>query len=360
VPTWPPLTSVARGRTLASRRGDIAIEVLETIRALLGKARATPTKEAIWARIAADGDGSALRPGQEYFEVRVERIKIANEREWLSQYAPVAMAAAEFSYAGESVVVPTVIGPQMIEKLGMPAPDDAVIANTRVAGPHPLHGQVTVSVVLHRVERGKIYEPLLSAIEGASTALELAAGIVPYANVARVVLSEVGAVTGGDRPLLGRRDEFQPVEPGIFALIDPDANVDKNALSVEDRTLHHDGEPLEGVDYVLYSISRGAPEDVDVTRLPFQPLWRSVLDDAAKSALPQYWDSAKANMAALMGMLYTSNDLTPSHRDALISERIETVKALHEQVVGIGVLSGDLAQPALDEAHARSLAMLEL
>jgi hypothetical protein len=310
-------------------------------------------------RLPADGDGAALRPGEDYFEVRVERIQIANEREWLSEYAPVAMAAAEFSYAGEDVVVPTVIGPQTIEKLGMPAPDDAVIANTRVAGPHPLHGQVAVSVVLHRVERGRIYEPLLSAIEGASTALELAAGVAPYANVARVVLSGVGAVTGGDRPLLGRRDEFQPVEPGVFALIDPEAPVDKEKLKVEDRTLLHDGKPLEGVDYLLYSIRRGSPEDVDVTRLPFQPLWRSVLDDAAKSAQSQYWDSAKANMAALMGMLYASNDLTPSHRDALIAERVETLKALHQQVVDVSQLSGGAA-PVLDNAHARSLAMLEL
>jgi hypothetical protein len=290
----------------------------------------------------------------------VERIQIANAREWLSEYAPVALAAAEFSYGGQDVVVPTVIGPQMIEKLGMAAPDAAVIANTRVAGPHPLHGQVKVSVVLHRVERGRIYEPLLSAIEGATTALELAAGIAPYANVARVVLSGVGAITGGDRPLLGRRDEFQPVEPGVFALIDPEAKVDESSLSVEDRSLLHKGEELEGVDYLLYSIRRVPPEEVDVTRLPFQPLWKSVLDDAAKSAQQQFWDSAKANMAVLLGMLYNSNDLTPAHRDALIDERIETMKALHEQAVAVSKLSRGQAQPAVDEVQSRSFAVLEL
>lgn len=337
----------------------MAVEVLESVRALLGKARATPTKQPLWGRIPSAGDGAPLRPGHEYFEVRVERIQIANEREWLSEYAPVAMAAVEFSYAGEDVVAPTVIGPQMIEKLGMAAPDGAVIANTRVAGPHPLHGQVAVSIVLHRVERGKIYEPLLSAIEGASTALELAAGVVPYANVARVVLSGVAAVTGGNRPLLGRRDEFQPVEPGVFALIDPDADIDKDALTVEDRVLRHDSEPLEGVDYVLYSIRRISQDDIDVTRLPSQPLWRSVLDDTAKSAQPQYWDTAKSKMSTLMGALTDSNDLTPSHRDALIAERIGTFRTLHEQVVGVGELSGG-EPPALDEAHSRALAVLDL
>jgi hypothetical protein len=290
----------------------------------------------------------------------VERIQIANERVWLGEYSPVALAAAEFSYGGEKVVVPNVIGPQMIEKLGMPAPDDAVIANTRVAGPHPLHGQVEVSVVLHRVERGRIYEPLLGAIEGASTALDLAAGIAPYAQVARVVLSGVGAITGGDRPLLGRRDEFQPVEPGVFALVDPDAGVDEESLSVEDGNLLHKGEEIKGADYVLYSIRRVPPEEVDVTRLPFQPLWRSVLDDAAKSAQQQFWDSAKANMAVLLGMLYNSHDLTPAHRDALIDERIATMKALHEQAVNVSKLSRPEAQPALDEVQARSFAVLEL
>jgi hypothetical protein len=70
------------------RRSDIAVEILETIRVLLGTARATPTKEPVWASLPADGDGSALRPGQEYFEVRVERIQIVNAREWLSEYAP--------------------------------------------------------------------------------------------------------------------------------------------------------------------------------------------------------------------------------------------------------------------------------
>jgi hypothetical protein len=289
----------------------------------------------------------------------VERIQIANQREWLSEYAPVALAAAEFSYGGEDVVVPTVIGPQMIEKLGMPAPDAAVIANTRVAGPHPLHGQVEVSVVLHRVERGRIYEPLLSAIESATTALDLAAGIAPYANVARVVLSGVGAITGGDRPLLGRRDEFQPVEPGVFALVDPDANVDEKSLSVDDGNLLHKGEEIEGVDYVLYSLRRVPPEEVDVTRLPFQPLWKSVLEDAARSAQPDYLETTRAKMATLIGMLYTSHDLTPSHRDALIRERKETVKALRKHAEDVSQLSR-VDQPALDEAHSQALAALEL
>jgi len=305
---------------------------------------------------------TTLIPGRDYFEVRVVHVHLAYEREWFSRFAPVVLAATEYSYGGETIVAPVVVGPGIVEKLGTAVPVGTVLAGTRVAGPHPLVGpSLACTVVLHKVERERIVEPFLRALDQAASALNLATGLAPYTAVASLVLNGITAITGGDRPLMARRDDFSEVTAGYYALVDADGDVSPDELAVRRGELvlasQHAEKPLQN-DYVLYSITSVEPSKVDITRLPLYRVWLSVLEEASKASTAQIWKSAKANMAALVGMLYTSPDLTYAHAEQLHEEWIGKIKTQHDKAIRLGSLSP--AEIMLDRARSRSLAVLDM
>ena len=303
---------------------------------------------------------ATLVGGRDYFEVRVVRIHLAWSRQWLNQYAPMVVAATEFSYDGAVTVAPVVVGPGTVERLGTAVPDSTVLAGTRIAGPHPLMGSgFAVTVVLHRVDRGQVLEPFLRVLEQAGAALNLAVGLAPYTAVANVVLNGVTAITGGDRPLLARRDDFSEVAGGYYALVDGDGQVDPDDLAIRrgELVLGAAEEPLRR-DYVLYSIARVEPSEVDITRLPLYRVWRSVLEEASKASTNDVWKSAKTNMAALVGMLFTSPDLTWAHAEQLEEEWVGKLQTLRKRAVRLGTLGP--GEATLDRARARSLAVLDM
>jgi len=229
----------------------------------------------LWVVFSTDPPGTETRrlaPGADYFRVRVHRIHLTYESQWFEKYSPMLLVATEFSYDGENVTHPAVIGPAMIERLGRTAPLSSTIAGSVVAGPHPLReGNVRVTVALHRVVRSNSSGEFLGLVEGAAKALDLIGGLTPYTALAKVVVGGVNALTGGDRALIARRDEFVPVVPSYYALISPTSTVDPRSLVVTNGELAQwtDGQlqPFRSADYVLYSIDRVGMEDIDITRL---------------------------------------------------------------------------------------------
>jgi hypothetical protein len=330
--------------------------VLDGVRGFVERLRESPTKQPHWLEFSADEDG--LRRGEDYFQVRVNRIYLSRERQWFSRYAPVVLAAAEFSYGAESAVVPSVIGPALVEKLGGPVPAGTVVAGTRVAGPYPFTGDLAISVVLYRVEQERLLEPLLEAIQGVAGAVDLATGLAPYAKIARVVLTGVETLAGGDRPLMGRRDDFAKVRPGSFALVDPDAKIDEGSLGLKNGDLvwTKDGRAFRDADYVLYGVERVTADEVNVKRLPLHALWDSVVQDAACSASDDAWQSTKVKMSALVALLYSSPDLVWSHAEQLHEEWESAMVRLHEKAVRLSTLASSSGRPA--EARKRALAVL--
>ncbi|MFD9903366.1 hypothetical protein [Streptomyces sp. NPDC059063] len=302
-----------------------------------------------------------LVPDRDYFEVCVERVHLAHGREWLSTFAPLVTALTEFSYDGAHTLVPAVVGPGLLERLGAGAPPDAVVAGTRVAGPYPVRpGGVAVTVVLHRIEQKQLLTPVLEAVEGVSSALSLSAGLAPFTAVARVLLNGVSALTGGDSPLLGRRDQFSHTRPGYFALLDPDAGYDPAGLWVRQGALAvraPDGSfaPLLSADYVLYRVGQVDQAEVDVAALPLYQAWRLVLQEAARAHSDGVWESAKVRMSALVAMLYSSPDLTWSHADALRGEWTERMKALRAIAITHSQLSAEAGDTDRIREHAMSV-----
>jgi hypothetical protein len=339
-------------------------DVIEAARGSFSALRQSPARVPTWTKIPPErvderiGDGE-LKPRAQYFEVRVHRIFLAQEREWFTRYTPLLLAGAEFSYDGQEMFAPTVVGPATLQRLGGAVPAEGVVARTRIAGPVPYVGdQLAVSVVLYKLEHSNVAQPFLDALESVSGVLDLAAGILPYAKIARVVLTGVGAATGGTKPVLAWADQFSPPTQGYYALVDADVPVDEHSLSVAKGELYADGKPLRSGDYVLYSVNAFDQGSVDVTRLPLYRQWQAVLGEAAKAATDEIWESAKVNFSSLVSMLYTSPDLTRDHAAALKSEWQDMLVQRRKDALEIAHLS-DRTSP-LDRVRSDALAVLEL
>ncbi|MFI8993257.1 hypothetical protein [Streptomyces sp. NPDC053542] len=347
--------------SLADSLGALRTAVQELVRA--------PARPPLWtridpARVDRPPESGPLDPGRDYFEVRINHLHLAYGRKWFSQFTPVVFVAAEFTHDGAQAVVPAMVGPGLIQRHGAETPQGIVIANTRVAGPQPTPpGGLALSVVLYRLQTGDTAQPFLDVLQGAAGALDLAAGLAPYTALAKVVVGGVNALVGGDQPVLARRDEFEPgLRPAYYALIGPGDGVDPAGLHVRDGELAEriDGRlvPLRDVDYVLYSVARVRPEDVDVTRLPLYRVWQDVVQQATEAVTDERWLGTKAAMATLTGLLYSSPDLTWAHAESIQEHWTDVMVDLRERALRLAHLSG--ARTAPDRARSRALAVLDL
>jgi hypothetical protein len=346
----------------------------ERSQAIWNRLRQSPTEEPGWVRIPQDhvddpDDLGSLQANRHYFELRINEMCLTYERRWFIEYDPMVLVVSEFSYAGQPTVVPFVVGPEMIEKLGSEIPEGMVFANTRVAGPHPYRGgDIAVTVILYRTERENYARKMMRLVEKAATVLDLIAPVSTYIKVAGVVLDGVETLTGADGmvdPLFGRRDAFKPVEPGYFVLSNAPLSSTDN-LWVRDKRLVQgtslkEATPFCGADYVLYSVARTQRDDV--SRLPFYQVWQRVVQEANKSSKFDIWESTKANMAALLGMIDTSPDLTETHALQLGDDWIATTKRLHNRAVKLSNLS-EGRQPAspsdLDRIRDKAVTVLNM
>lgn len=327
----------------------------------------SPAQPPTWLTFQSAPPAEArLVPDADYFSVRVHRVHLAYEREWFQTYSPLLTIATEFSYGGETVTLPYVIGPAMFEEvLGQAAPATFTVAGSTVCGPYPLREpRVTVTVALHRVARTDLAQGFLDAVEGAAKALDLVVGLTPYTAMARVIANGVTALTGGEGPVIARRDEFQPAVTSYYALIAPAPGVDTSTLVVAQGELKQRVgttlRPFRSSDYVLYSVDRARASDVDVSRLALQRQWLAVLEDANAADTEEIWRSAKTNLASLVRMAFSSPDLTYAHAQTLEGEWIAKAQERRARALARAQMGGtDDGKPAVD-ARSRSLSVLDL
>jgi hypothetical protein len=344
----------------------------------------SPTEEPRWVPIPQervdkrDNLGAALRANEQYFEIRINEIFLSYKRKWFTTYDPMVLVVSEFSYAGQKTVAPFVVGPTMVEKFGSEvsnnkAPQGMVFADTCVAGPHPYRGgDIAVTVILYRTQRQDSARKLLALVENAATVLDFVVPVGTYAKMAGLVLDGVETLTGTGGPmdpLIGRRDAFKPVKPGYFVLTNAPAS-SLNDLWVRNKQLVQGTsikkaapfrDVVQDADYVLYSVTTTQRDDVST--LPFYQAWERVREEANKSSTKPIWENTKANMAALMGMIDTSPDLTETHASRLIDEWIAKMKRRHDRAVALADM-GEAQQPAaasdLDHIRAKAVSVLEM
>jgi hypothetical protein len=344
--------------------------ILERTRDFVRQAQSSPTQLPSRIVVPVDHvlDGEAtpdpFRPNEHYFQVRVNEMFLASSRQWFARFDPMVFVVSEFIYDKKVQAVPFVVGPTMLEKYGQKLPTGMILADTRVAGPHPYKGgRVTVAVVLSQVETVNYARNLLQIVES-TAGLSFATGLGTYLLVADVVLDGLEALFGLETitPVMGFRKEFDPdggetFSPSWFALIDlPEDQVDPDQLWVRDGRLlagasAEDLRPFRQADFVLYSIGQDR-ETSELEILPFYPLWERVAEAAMKSsknADDPNWESARSDMQSLYQTLMLSPDLTTRQGQELTDSYIARAQALREH--GMKIAEMGPAEPAAEEEN---------
>lgn len=317
--------------------------------------------------------GTKLAKDGHYFQVRVNEMFLANEREWFRTYYPMVFVASEFLYDRGETEIPFVLGPATLGPKVNNKTGDMIFQNTRVAGIHPYRGgRLNLSVVLYRVTEKNHAHRILNMVENLAGALDFSSAIVAYTKVAGALLDSVEMLTGMDEtdPIMGYRTEIDldagdDVEPGYFALVDmSDAELRGYELRVRDDKLVHgpnlaEAEPFRAADYVLYSLASTTARS-DIPKLQFYELWQRVLREAAVPTDESY-ASAKANMLSLYQTMLLSPDLLREHARVLAKEYSLEMKRTFEEAVDVANLGeGEDRPDELAAIRNESLGVLDL
>jgi hypothetical protein len=314
-----------------------------------------------------DGMGGTLAAHEQYFEARINELYLTNKREWFINYDPMAIALAEFRYAGQPTAIPFIVGPSMIQKIGNKLPQGMVFADTRVAGPQPYRGDgLALTVILCRLKRDDMLRRLLRVVESTSKTLDFTGATAVYTKVANAVLDGIEEVTGAadaTTSVLGWRQDFRPVECGFYALIDGSVPAPpENRLWVRKRQLVlgdelGSAEPFRTADYVLFSISSVKREDV--SGLPFYPTYIQAMQEAsqANKENDERWESAKVKLSALYSWANTSPDLTRGHAKQLKEEWKGDMVAAHDEARKLSSLGPGRSSDTPEAAEDRRTAL---
>jgi hypothetical protein len=305
--------------------------------------------------------GEAFRRDEHYFVVRVNQIFIKYERQLWTEYAPMALVVSEFDYNEETMVVPFVVGPSLLEKDKIRLPSGFVFSDTKVAGIHPYKGGgLKLTVLLYQVRRDDLAKKLLKVIEKVASVLDFSQALATYIKIADALVETVVDVVAGDetnQPIIGLRKEFDPVDdfgPGYFALIDSgNVKIDVNKLWVKNNELLF-GDSLEtataftAANYVLYSIRQTTKRD-DFTKLSFYGQWKVALAESWTKDRER-WKSAQANWTTLCQMMSLSPDLVTTQADALADECRALMESNHKKVQASSAVMGGEQQEELINA----------
>jgi hypothetical protein len=301
--------------------------------------------------------GSSIEKDKHYFQIRINEMYLANEREWFKKYDPMVLIISEFIYGKKTETVPSVIGPMMMGKFKENLPSGTIFSDIQVAGPHPYKGgSLTLTVVLSRLIVANYLRRFLKIVESAASILNLSTSFDASLKLADVVLDGVDAIleSKNTQPIIALHKDFavDGLEPGYFALIDADEtllNVD--TLWVRERRLLHgkslaDAQPLRGADYVLYSIVPTQPPDRrgNLSTLPFYPEWEKTVEEASKPT-KEDWNRAKGHLFSLYQSMALSPDLVEDEADTQFSDWRAKAEKKHNDAKLLSDLGPTEAKP---------------
>ena len=269
---------------------------------------ATPQVSTIRKYRPSTAAGYAIPKDQMYFEVRVNELHLAENREWWSVFDPMVVVVAEYDYSGDRVARPAVVGPSQIRtQTPMDRPRHGVVLqDCLVVGPNPYRGgNVEISMSFYRVRRTNAASSLLKVIDNLSGALPGAGEMATVAKVGSALLQGVEGLLGLEETvyLAGQRlsltpSPLNPLTAGYSALVAPPVPDDGRNLMVADRRLciddGKDGVPYRGSDFVLLGLS-GSAERGGESSLPFYALKADAL-----AALGDGDDGLKRGKAAMI------------------------------------------------------------
>jgi hypothetical protein len=265
-----------------------------------------------------------------YLTLTVNELFLSEARKWWTEYQPMVVFATSFVQGGATITVPAVVGPSLLEQPGKKLPQGLLLNNIEAAGPIPYRGgNLTISVLLYRVQHTNHARDLLKVVEGVSKAIGPAADVSMLTKVGGALMDGVGSLLslGDTEPIMGQRFTMSPVGPGgmktfYAGLIGPAAQAAPDNLSVDYGKLRlgigQNAQEFTADDYVLYSLSTSSRR-TDESALPFYPLFQRAKQDAFRGG-EDNWKTAKATFSEVWQQMIVSPDLIPEQAEELFAE----------------------------------------
>jgi hypothetical protein len=356
----------------------MALELFDKVKSTFAKMRSRPTMLPTVVRIPnsmvdeREGVGERLRSDVDYFSVKINELFLANDRRWWVEYVPTVFVASEFIFDKKVTVLPYVVGPSLIEKLGQSSPNRMLFHDINVAGPHPFRGgKFALTVILCRTKRTDYARQLLGMVEGIVGALDFGTALSSYTKIASSAIDGIeGLMQLGDtEPLCGERIEWdseadEGLTTGYVAIVNSATTPGQaSKLRIRGKRLHCDGadaglREFREADYVLYSIARSQHRS-DERLLAFYPLHDELMS-AALGPSDSDWDRAKATLLTLYQSMVLSPDLVPAQADQLLEEYKSSMvqrhkKAAETRLLKLGAGKSERDQQTPSEVTAKRL-----
>lgn len=310
--------------------------------------------------------GPPFVAGQHYFQIIINEMFLANQRQWFVTYDPMAFVATSYIYGKQLETLPLVVGPTMLNQFKQEVPLGMIFHNTPASGLHPWQGgSLTVTMILNRLQRQNNADKLLGVVESISGAVDPSNSFAVYLKLAKTVIDGVQTLLGLQQtvPVLGyhttiNTDVGQILEPTYYALVDTVVGVDADAGQIDpskcwvrNERLYYTNEqgktePYRDHDFILFSIAQG-DKRTDERTLPFYPRWETTQDLAAQPGT-HFWDEAKAQFNTLKRDLLNSPDLTQLDSKRLREQYLTLLKQRHQETIE----EGQLAPQRLSDSEA--------
>lgn len=324
----------------------------------------------------AEALGADFKAGDHYFQVRINEMYLAYQREWFSTYDPVVFAATQFHYDRDIHYIPRLIGPALLNQhtAEIELPEAMRYIDTPVAGWHPYIGdEMMLFFVLYRASQGNHLRNLLNLTENILGVFDPSTALKNYATMAHVILDCLDMIfdARATTPVVGLYQTFTDrglgdrFSPGYYALIDAAENtVDPTHLWVRGNRLcvgrsADTAQPYGKHDFVLMSIVQS--QERMVNQLPFYTLWQETQDRALEFN-DVAWDAAKAQFKVLWQQILRSPDLTNPQKTKLVTDYKKQIGELREQAKGLSELGptrSGAALPAMDAEFLHLSKMLD-
>ncbi len=353
------------------------MSIWERLQSIWSSAKAAPARTQAHFTVDRSRVDRELGPpfvdGEHYFQIIINEMFLAKQREWFVTYEPVVTVSTSYLYGNSVEAMAFVVGPSMLGNKEEHA-DGFIFRNTPVTALHPYQGgPITITVMFSAVEHKNNATSVLSAVESFASVvdpLDPALSFGAYLKIADKLVDGLQALMGLNetRPIMGYRitvnpDVMQVLEPMHLVLIDTDeAAISADDFNVTDSRLRGpDGKQYRDHDFVLLELAQGTKR-TDVRTLPFFALWEQTRDLAMKSSNQHYWGEAKSNFNSLKRALRASPDLTEPDYDRLRDEYLAEMTRYRTEAVRDAELarSDDLSDNELEmRAIAKKLDELD-
>ena len=208
-----------------------------------------------------------------YVEIWLQSIQIINARKLFSEFFPALTSEIALTHAGEAPGHYFVVtSPESLQDARRTGAGRVLVESIRLAGPVPYRGgPIDVNLGLFRLKATDLAEPYI----GILSEMAIAAGIAFAGPAAPFVAPLLAGLTGLMRAAtkegleIGISRQFRKPRAGLFAIFGmPDSAGIRTRLSLDkNRQVSLDGQPVEGVPYILFSIER-VPNRYDWRKLP--------------------------------------------------------------------------------------------